>query len=161
MTIEDLQIQILNLSSQLSSISNTLNLKLGDIEDDIRLMKIRLSALENEDLQIHQEIHTVSTLLDGATGRVSTLEVKDTDDDSRFDTIEENHSQLEADVEAMDVEHHEELHNLANEIDIHTAEIQSLQFEVDEFPIHEVMTEEEYEALGEPDPDKFYFTFEE
>ena len=61
----------------------------------------------------------------------------------------------------MDQEHHEELHLLASKIDGHSTKIEHLEIIQSEIPEQIVLSESEYEALGTPEPDKFYYIYEE
>ena len=60
----------------------------------------------------------------------------------------------------MDVEHHYELHLLANSIDTHTDIINKLELKGASIPEHIVVSESEYQTIT-PEYGKFYFTYEE
>jgi hypothetical protein len=63
-------------------------------------------------------------------------------------------------MEEMDLEHHIELHLLANSIDSHTDKLNNLELKGAEIPEHIFVSESDYEKIH-PESDKFYFTYEE
>lgn len=159
--INALQTQLNNVSSQLSSTSNSLNLHLVDCVNDINTITGRLGALANEDTEIHQEIHEVAQQVDENTSRINDLEVADVAIDSRLDSLEAADTDFQEQLDDMDIEHHEELHTLAMAVNDANSRITNLEIFEAETPEHVVLSEDEYEALGNPDYDTFYFTFEE
>lgn len=159
--INALQTQLNNVSAQLSTTSNSLNLHLVDCVADINTITGRLAVLANEDTEIHQEIHDVAEQVDSNTSRINNLEIADVAFDTRIDNLEEADTDFQQQLDDMDLEHHEELHTLAMAIDNAGTRINQLEIFKAETPEHVVLTEDEYEALGNPDFDTFYFTYEE
>lgn len=159
--INALQTQLNNVSAQLSSTSNTLNLHIIDCVDDINTITGRLGALASEDSELHQEIHEVSVQVDENTSKINALEVSDVSINSRLDSLEAADEDFQEQLDDMDVEHHEELHTLAMGLNNANTRLNNLEIFEAETPEHVVLSEEEYEALGTPDYDTFYFTYEE
>ena len=60
----------------------------------------------------------------------------------------------------MDLEHHLELHLLANGIDANTSRLEKLELKGASIPEHVIISEEEYETRS-PEFGKFYFTYED
>ena len=159
--INALQTQLNNVASQLSSTSNSLNLHIIDCVDDINTITGRLGALASEDTDLHQEIHDVAVQVDENTSKINALEVADVATDERLDDLEAADVDFQEQLNDMDAEHHEELHTLAQAIDNASIRLNNLELFEAETPEHVVLTEDEYEALGSPDYDTFYFTYEE
>ena len=113
---------------------------------------------EEEIYKLQAAVENLATELRDSINRTS-LQVAD--NTTNISTLTTNLQSLDSEVEDMDIEHHEELHSLAGNIDSHSTQINEMELLLDAIPSHEVMTEDEYEALGAPDPDKFYFTYEE
>lgn len=160
-SVTALQTQISSLSSQLSTQTNTINLHIVDSDDDISDLSARASLLETEDTEIHQEIHTVALEVDNHESRINNLEVNNQSNVSAINNLEQTDLDLAQDIIDMDVEHHQELHLLANAIDGHTTRLNSLEIFQAETPNQVVMSEQSYEALGTPDYDTYYYTYDE
>lgn len=159
--INQLQTQVNNISSQVSTNSTNLSLHILDCVDDINTITGRLGALTSEDVEIHQEIHDISVQTDNNTSMIEGLVLQDTVIDGRLDNLEAGHISLEQDLEDMDEEHHAELHLLALAIDNSNSRITNLEIFKEETPDMVVLTEDEYEDLGTPDYDTFYYTYED
>lgn len=159
--INALQTQLNNVASQLSSTSNSLNLHIIDCVDDINTITGRLGALASEDTDLHQEIHEVALQVDDNTSRINDLEVADVATDSRLDSLEAADADFQEQLNDMDAEHHEELHTLAMAVNNSNSRINNLEIFAANSPEHVVLSEDEYDALGTPDYDTFYFTYEE
>lgn len=159
--VSQLQLQVSSIANQLSSNSNSLGLHIADCEDDINTINGRLGLLSNEDIDIHEEIHDVALVVDEHTAILNNLGVDLAGHGDDIEDLQEADESLQAQINDMDEEHHEELHTLALAVDGHTAQINSLELFKAETPEHVVLSESEYEALGNPDFDTFYFTYEE
>lgn len=117
--------------------------------------------IEDMDAEHHSELHTLSLQVDNNTGKIADIEVVDTNLDNRITVLETAKVSLEQDIEDMDTEHHTEMHLLSLAIDNSLSRITNLEIFKAETPAIEVLTEEEYEALGTPDYDTFYYTYED
>lgn len=161
-TLNTLEQRIQNISDNLSVQTNRLNIHLADCEDDINEINIKISALQREDVELHQEIHDVAVNVDNNTGRIDEIERKDYQ--GQINTINniltDGENSLQHQLEEMDIEHHEELHRLANNIDNHSTRLNDIEVEQAEIPEHVVLTVDEYEALGQPDTNTIYFAYE-
>lgn len=161
-TLDTLEQRIQNISDNLSVQTNRLSIHLADCEDDINEINIKISALQREDVELHQEIHDVAVNVDNNTGRIDEIERKDYQ--GQINTINniltDGENSLQNQLEEMDIEHHEELHRLANNIDNHSTRLNDIEVEQAEIPDHVVLTVDEYEALGQPDTNTIYFAYE-
>ena len=160
-TVNNLSTQINSISAKLSASSNDLNLHLIDAETDINTINGKIAVLGNEDKALHQEIHNVSTNVDNNAGKINTLEVDAVTQDARLDNLEQADKDIKEQIDDMDVEHHNELHSLALAIDNGVSRINTLEIFKEGVPTQVVMSESEYNALGTPDYETYYFVYEE
>lgn len=159
--VNNLATQINAISGQLSSTSNNLNLHMIDAEADIATINGRLGVLSNEDIDIHEEIHQVANAIDNHTGRINYLEVDSTSQDGRLDALEQADVDFQEQITDMEEDIHDELHLIANAIDNNLLRLRNLEIFAAETPNHVVLSESQYDALGTPDYDTYYFVYEE
>ena len=161
-SLSTLEQRIQTISDTLTLEQNKLNMHVTDCEDDINEINIKINALQREDQELHDEIHDVAEDVDNNTSRISAIENKNYQGQINDinETLTEGDNSIQNQINAMDAEHHEELHNLANSIDAHTVRLNRVELAQSEIPEHVILTMEEYEALGTPDPTKIYFTYE-
>ena len=161
LTIKNLEVQIGNVADNLAVQTNKINLHLVDSDSKITNINNNIARLDNEDVAIHDEIHTLSIAVDGNTEKVTQLEDHMFFYDEVNDDIRNTISNMQVEMVEMDEEHHEELHRLAQAIDAHTTRMDAVEEYTTKIPQHIVLSEEEYEKLGTPDEDKFYFVYEQ
>ena len=161
-SLNTLEQRIQTISDTLTLEQNKLNMHVTDCEDDINEINIKINALQREDQELHDEIHDVAEDVDNNTSRISAIENKNYQGQINEinETLTEGDNSIQNQINAMDAEHHEELHDLANSIDAHTIRLNKVELAQSEIPGHVILTMEEYEALGTPDPTKIYFTYE-
>lgn len=161
--LTNIESRIQMISDNLTLQQNQLNLHLVDCEDDIRDINVKIAALQREDVELHQEIHTVAESVDDNTARIEEIESKDYQGqiDNINNTLTDGDNSLQNQLDEMDLEHHAELHRIAENLDVHSTRINNIEVVQSEIPEHVVLSEAEYEALGEPDTDKLYFVYEE
>lgn len=86
-------------------------------------------------------------------------------EDAAYDTqIDELSGKVDAAKEqlnAMDAEHHQLMEELSNKVSVQTDKIEETKAMLDGIIRHQVISEEDYRALGTPDDDVLYFTYEE
>ena len=158
-TIEE-RIQL--LSNNLNAEAQKLDNHIDDCEIENDEIEAQQQLLHNEDVQLHQEIHDVSKKVDTNSARLDIIEQKDYQ--GQIDNINSvlttgTHS-LQNQLIEMDVEHHEEMHHLAQNIDVNSNNIRELELEQAQIPDIVVLTVEEYEAIAVPDPTKLYYIYE-
>ena len=158
-TIEE-RIQL--LSNNLNAEAQKLDNHIDDCEIETDEIEAQQQLLHNEDVRLHQEIHDVSNKVDTNSARLDIIEQKDYQ--GQIDTINSvlttgTHS-LQKQLIEMDVEHHEEMHHLAQNIDVNSNNIRGLELEQAQIPDIVVLTVEEYEAIAVPDPTKLYYIYE-
>ena len=159
--VNALQTQVASLTSQLSSETNRLNLHLVDSEASIAQVDAKTNLLAAEDEDIHEEIHEVSLEVDNHEGRINDLEVEAEQQEIDINGLKEADIDFQQQIDNMDIEHHEELHNLGLAIDGHSSRLNNLEIFEAETPEHVVLSETEYDEMGEHDYDTFYFVYEE
>lgn len=157
--INNLTAQVATLRSSLASESQKLGIHLSDCESKIREINNKISLLQGEDEDIHQEIHDLAEEVDAHTTRINIIELKDYQ--SQIDSIKIEIDDIRIAIDDMDVEHHNELHLLAQGIEKNTIAIEQLQLGFTNIPNHVVLSESEYDLLTDKDPHTFYFVFEE
>ena len=167
-TLENIQTQIEAIQGNLSTQTTKLNNHLADVDNSITNINTKIKLLNNEDLKIHQEVHDLASDVETNDTRLQRIEVQDLQGqiDSVRDSIDED---IQKQMEEMDLEHHIELHLLANgkeeiewneQIDSHTDKLNKLELKGAEIPEHIFVSESDYEKIH-PESDKFYFTYEE
>lgn len=158
-TLENIQTQIEAIQGNLSTQTTKLNNHLADVDNSITNINTKIKLLNNEDLKIHQEVHDLASDVETNDTRLQRIEVQDLQGqiDSVRDSIDED---IQKQMEEMDLEHHIELHLLANCIDSHTDKLNKLELKGAEIPEHIFVSESDYEKIH-PESDKFYFTYEE
>lgn len=162
-TLNTLEQRLEILSERVNNQAYNLNLHLTDCQDDINEINIKIAALEREDRELHDEIHDVALDVDNNLGRINSILTRDYQGqiDDLNSTLVGNDNSLQTQIEEMDVEHHEELHLLANSLDAQSIQINNIEVKQAAIPEHIVLSITDFEALGTPDPDKIYFAYEE
>ena len=161
--LTNIENRIQTISDTLTTEQNKLNLHLIECEGDINQINIKIAALQREDQELHQEIHEVAVNVDDNTTRIESIERKNYQGqiDAINDTLTNGDNSLQSQLNEMDIEHHEELHRIAGNIDAHSTRINNMEVVQSEIPEHVVLSVAQYDALGEPDTDKLYFVYEE
>lgn len=158
-TLDTIRTEIDAIQNNIAVQTTQLNNHLANVDSDISTINTKIRLLNTEDDQIHQEIHELSNQIDSNEYRISRLEVADYQQqiDDVNDTIDND---LQQQILDMDVEHHQELHLLANSIDAHTSIISRLEQKGASIPDHIIVSETEYQSIT-PEYGKYYFTYEE
>lgn len=119
--------------------------------------------LQREDIRLHAEIHDVLHNVDANSARLDAIEQKDYQGqiDNINSVLTTGKNSLQKQLTEMDVEHHAEMHKLAQNIDANSNNIRELELEQAEIPDIVVLTVDEYEAIEVPDPTKLYYIYEE
>lgn len=159
--VSALQTQVSALSNSLSSETNRINLHIVDSDAEIALFNSKASLLDNEDIELHEEIHDLAEVVSSNVSRVNSLEVETADQRLDIQNLETTDSNLQQQIDDMDVEHHEELHSLADTLSNHASRINGLEIFKAETPEHVVLSESEYDEMAEHDYNTFYFVYEE
>lgn len=131
--------------------SGTRGLGNGEYDDDIA--------------ELHEEIHEVAEVVDAHTVQIndldSSLGILTANYDNKCAELDAEDLSLQTQITEMDVEHHEELHMLANTIDGCIVRIETAENTVNSYPKHVVMTMTEYESMISRDSNTFYYIKEE
>lgn len=158
-TIENINKQIYAIQNNIAAQNTQLNNHLADMDGNINTINTKIKMLNNEDDKIHQEIHDLASDVENNDTRLKRIEVKNIQgqiDDVR-DSIDVD---VQQQIAEMDLEHHNELHLLANNIDAHSNRLNKLELKGASIPEHVFVSEADYEKIT-PMADKFYFTYED
>ena len=171
------------LENQASNFSSNI-LNLQNEDKDIR------KAINDMDVEHHEELHKLALAGDNHESRIDNIETHwfnyegDINDLHEMDAsinnrinnyiysngiiiseLQEMDSSINNGIVEMNKEHHEELNMIDMRIDNNNSSIKSLTNRIgileNNYITHIVMTEAEYEAIENPDPCTFYFTYEE
>ena len=174
--VRALENQASNFSSNISNLQNE--------DKDIR------KAMNDMDVEHHDELHRLALAVDGHESRIDDIETHwinyegdindlhemDASINNRINNYIYSNGIIISELQAMDSsinngivemnkEHHEELNRIDMRIDNNNSSIKSLTNRIgileNNYITHIVMTEAEYEAIENPDPCTFYFTYEE
>ena len=174
--VTTLENQASNFSSNISNLQNE--------DKDIR------KAMNDMDVEHHDELHRLALAVDGHESRIDDIETHwinyegdindlhemDASINNRINNYIYSNGIIISELQAMDSsinngivemnkEHHEELNRIDMRIDNNNSSIKSLTNRIgileNNYITHIVMTEAEYEAIENPDPCTFYFTYEE
>lgn len=174
--------KVIALENQASNFSSNI-LNLQNEDTDIR------KAMNDMDVEHHEELHRLSLAIDNNESRINNLETHWVNYDGEINDLHEMDSSINnrvnnyihsndiiiSELQAMDSsinhgmvemdkEHHEELNRIDMRIDNNNSSINSLTNRIgileNNYITHLVMTEAEYEAIENPDPCTFYFTYE-
>lgn len=159
--IHDVSLEVDNHESRINALEleeNTYTGRFNTLTNTDTTLSENITQLGDE---IHETIHDLSLQLDSQTSRVNTLEVNAEDYDSRFNSLGNYDTYLLSEIEAMDAEHHEELHELSQALDVHTSKLDDLEEFMNGSPNHVVLSESAYESLPNKVYSTFYFTYEE
>lgn len=158
-TIDDIQKQIYAIQNNVAAQNTQLNNHLADVDGNINTINTKIKMLNNQDEKIHQEIHDLASDVETNDTRLKQIEVMNLQ--GQIDDVRESVDiDVQQQIEDMDIEHHNELHLLANNIDAHSTRLAKLELKGASIPEHIFVSESEYQKIT-PDIDKFYFTYEE
>ena len=175
--------RVTTLENQASNFSSNI-LNLQNEDKDIR------KAINDMDVEHHEELHKLALAGDNHESRIDNIETHwfnyegDINDLHEMDAsinnrinnyiysngiiiseLQEMDSSINNGIVEMNKEHHEELNMIDMRIDNNNSSIKSLTNRIgileNNYITHIVMTEAEYEAIENPDPCTFYFTYEE
>lgn len=138
---------------------------------DLTNLQVRLHSAHC-DRKLTNIANTLNSLEDDTQEEIESLTNQTSDQSDRIQAIEEaNYKEQIASLtsqvnvtkeqlEDMDAEHHKEIDTLRNKAVVQTDRIDKTNNMLDNIIEHKVLSEEEYLALGTPDADVLYFTYE-
>lgn len=171
-TNEELLEYINVLNARVNSLSNSLDVtnqtvasNKNSATNSINSLTLSVNSLVAEDNDIHDEIHEIKQNL---TYTYSYL--VDTSND--LATLNNSYSILNStvntnriDMDDEDWELHNEIHDFRQGtyvyIEGNTSAINNINNYLTDVPQHVLLSESEYERISEPDPEKYYFVYEE
>ena len=156
----NLETQIQNLAQQSKTESNQLGLHIADCDEAINNIKVQINGLHSDDDEIHDEIHTLSDAIDKNRTDIDALQTQSGVQDEKLLDHELRMDNISSNLEDMDIEHHEELHQLRETIDGFSKKLNDVDVYTKEIPQYIILDEEQYENLKTPDNTKFYFVVE-
>lgn len=132
--------KVTTLENQASNFSsNILNLKNED--KDIR------KAMNDMDVEHHEELHRLALAVDN--------------NDSRINNLETHWINYEGEIDRLDNKIDASINYLHDEIDDVSTGLSNVTSIVNNLQPHIVLTKEEYDDLDNPDYNSFYFTYED
>lgn len=158
-TLENIQTEITAIQNNLATQTTKLNNHLADVDSDITALNTKVRVLNSEDEKIHQEIHNLASDVEDNDARLKKIEVQNIQ--NQIDVVRDSIDvDIQKQIAEIDIEHHNELHLLANSIDTHTDKLNRLELKGASIPEHIFVSEQEYEKII-PEVNKVYFTYEE
>ena len=130
--VTTLENQASNFSSNISNLQNE--------DKDIR------KAINDMDVEHHEELHRLALAIDGH--------------ESRIDDIETHWINYEGEIDRLDNKIDASINYLHDEIDDVSTGLANVTTIVNNLQPHIVLTKEEYDNLENPDYNSFYFTYE-
>ena len=126
---------IANIVDNNTSIVNSMDSRIKDLENakqDVMSARSVSRSIEISEMQeIHEEIHEVAMAVDNldasVSPRVRTLETQASNFSSNILNLQNEDKDIRKAINDMDVEHHEELHNLALAVDNHESRIDDIE----------------------------------
>lgn len=128
-----LETQIQNLAQESKSQANKLSLHIADADDEINRLKVKVTDLYSQDDDIGNEMHTLSDAIDVNRADIDELQTQISDHANVLDEYRANFQTIDDTIEQLDNDHHEELHQIAqqldgfykrlNDVDVYTKEI--------------------------------------
>lgn len=153
----NLETQIQNLAQESKSQTNKLSLHIADADDEINRLKVKITDLYRQDDDIGNEMHTLSNAIDANRADIDELQTQISEHSDVLDEFRTNFQSIDDNIEQLDNDHHEELHQIAQRLDSFYKRLNDVDVYTKEIPQYVIMDEESYSKLKEPDATKFYF----
>lgn len=127
------------------------------------------ASINNGIVEMDEEQHRIASIIDRHDSSINSINNRVNNyihsNDIIISELQAMDSSINNGIVDMDKEHHEELNRIDMRIDNNNSSINSLTNRIgileNNYITHLVMTEAEYEAIENPDPCTFYFTYEE
>ena len=133
--IHEVAVAVDDTNANLEPRVRNLEIDVAELQDDVADLNAEDSsiweAMEDMDVEHHEELHRLALAIDNHDSSISTLwnrtNVYIEENDLNINNLQEEDSSIWNAMQDMDVEHHEELHRLAMAIDNHETRIEYLE----------------------------------
>ena len=153
---------------------DSLDQKVRDLGIQVELDNIKTKIHYNQcERKIVELTNTLNSIQDDSQEEIDLLTqentnhsnqikaIEDADYDTQIDELSGKVDAAKESLNAMDAEHHQLMEELSNKVSVQTDKIEETKAMLDGIIRHQVISEEDYRALGTPDDDVLYFTYEE
>ena len=169
-TLNDIEQRLQEIEDELAAQTEVIEDHITDCRDTQTALDDKIDMLTQKDEEyyydLHDDIHDAALGVDNNTSRIEALERKNYQEqiNTLNDNLDSDVNDLNTQLTEMDVEHHEELHRIANNLNDYGSRLDDIterQTEIDEdIPEHVVISSSEYSQIT-PDNDKIYFVYEQ
>jgi len=169
-TLNDIEKRLQEIEGELAAQTEVIEDHITDCKDAQTALDDKIDMLTQKDEEyyheLHEDIHDAALDVNNNTSRIEALENKNYQGqiDTLNDSLDSDVNDLNTQLTDMDVEHHEELHRIANNLDGYSGrldDIEERQTDIEQdIPKHIVISATEYAKIT-PDDSKIYFVYEE
>jgi RNA processing factor Prp31 len=169
-TLNDIEKRLQEIEGELAAQTEVIEDHISDCKDTQTALDDKIDMLTQKDEEyyydLHDDIHDAALGVDNNTSRIEALERKNYQGqiNTLNDNLDSDVNDLNTQLTEMDIEHHEELHRIANNLNDYSSRLDNIterQTEIEEdLPEHIVISSSEYSQIT-PDNDKIYFVYEQ
>lgn len=167
-TLNDIEKRLQEIEGELAAQTQVIEDHISDCKDAQTALDDKIDMLTQKDdeyyHELHEDIHDAALDVNNNTSRIEALENKNYQGqiNDLSNGLDNDVNDLNTQLTEMDVEHHEELHRIANNLDGYDSRIESIterQAEIDEVsPAHIIISADDFTHII-PDNDKIYFVY--
>ena len=154
--LDSLHQRVLDLGSDVESA--LIKSKVHSYQCDRKIDRIRNYIENKNNLDAEEEVDTLAQVIGSNSNRLQAMEEKDFS--TQIANLNDMLSATDDMLETMEEEHQEMIRELTDGISEQTEQIEGVQEMFGAIMNHKLITEEEYLALGTPDENTLYFTYE-
>lgn len=154
--MDSLHQRVLDLGSDVESA--LIKSKVHSYQCDRKIDRIRNYIENKNNLDAEEEVDTLAQVIGSNSNRLQAMEEKDFS--TQIANLNDMLSATDDMLETMEEEHQEMIRELTDGISEQTEQIEGVQEMFGAIMNHKLITEEEYLALGTPDENTLYFTYE-
>ena len=162
-TLNDIEKRLQEIEGELAAQTEVIEDHITDCKDAQTALDDKIDMLTQKDEEyyheLHEDIHDAALDVNNNTSRIETLENKNYQGqiNTLNDSLDSDVNDLNTQLTEMDIEHHEELHRIANNLDGYSGRLDNIEEDLID---HIVISATEFEKIT-PDDDKIYFVYEE
>lgn len=165
LSISSLESRLSDLEIRMDQEANRLNLAKQAHQTDYNALASADSTLRNDLNELsdesHDHYHELAAAIQNHSSDIHDIQIQDNNQEAHLLTHDRDFEKNAQDLRAMDVEHHNELHRLANGINNLESRLQSVELVQLETPEHVIISLEDYTKMPAPDRETLYFCWEE
>lgn len=169
-TLNDIEQRLQEIEEELAAQTQVIEDHITECEDAQTVLDDKIDLLTEKDEEyyydLHDDIHDAALGVNNNTSRIEAIERKNYQGqiNTLNDNLDSDVNDLNNQLTEMDVEHHAELHRIANHLDGYGSRLDDIterQTEIEEdSPKHIVISSYEYSHIT-PDNNKIYFVYEQ